>query len=267
MHRTIIAVALLLVLLAGVALADGDLGKAKPLPAKSLVTLYEHWLEKPYEYMFDRSSTGLTVGQKDYGTYQGGINGIMKYGSLPEAAAKLLKLATPSFGDLRPIEKLTRLAIYVKEDSSGRAFSHFNPALVRWGYANLIPKPEAKILGNTCRAYYDKVFSRYFRLMTESYLYLDRGKLWDKEKQAYATAIKTKRAGIPYLEQRYAGVLSGYSLSRNGTNFTPSMAIGFWVRRKMDNTAGDLWAGLSRLMKAYDGAFLAKAQKGQVVPK
>jgi hypothetical protein len=249
------------VLLGGVAVAGGP-SKAKPLPAKSLVALYEHWLERPYEYMFDRSAKALTVGQNSYGQYLGGINGILKYGSLIDAAAKLLQLAKPSFGDLRPIEKLAALAIYVKEDSSGRTFSHFNPALVRWGYANLIPKPEAKILGHSCRTIYDKVFSRYFRLMTESYLYLERGKRWDKETAAYAKAIKTKRGGIPYLERRYAGLLSQYSVSRNGTNFTPPMAIGFWVRRKMDSTAADLWAGLSRLMKVYDGAFLAKAEKG-----
>ena len=252
--------AICVVLLAATALAAP--AKPRPLPAKSLLTLYEHWLESPYEYMFDRSSTALTVGQSSYGQYLGGINGILKYGSLIDAAAKLLQLAKPSFGDLRPIEKLAALTIYVKEDSSGRTFSHFNPALVRWGYANLIPKPGVKIAGHSCQTIYDKLFSRYFRLMAESYLYLERGKRWDKETAAYAKAIKTKRGGIPYLERRYAGLLSQYSVSRNGTNFTPPMAIGFWVRRKMDSTAADLWAGLSRLMKVYDGAFLAKAQKG-----
>ena len=236
-------------------------GGAKLSP-KSVQKLYESWFQKPYEYMFDRSASKLTVGQKDFGTYQGGINGILKYGSLIDAAAKAVGLPSASFGDLKPIERLARLAVYVQQDATGLTYSQFNPALIRWGHQNLIPKPQTKLLNQTCRVIYDKIFSRFFRLMTESYLYLDQGQRWDKEVAAYKQAIKLKRAGLPYLHQRFAGVLSQYNLPRDGTSFTPPMALGFWVRRRMDTTSGELWTGLGKLMASYDGPYWSKLQKG-----
>ncbi len=238
-------------------------GKGAALTPKNLQRLYESWFEKPYEYMFDRSASKLTVGQKDLGTFQGGINGILKYGSLIDAAAKVAGLPSPGFGDLKPIERLSRLAVYVQQDTSGLTYSQFNPALIRWGHQNLIPKPQQKLLNHTYRVVYEKLFARFFRLMAESYLHLEKGKLWDKEVAAYKQAIKLKRAGLPYLHQRYAGLLAQYNLPRDGTSFTPPMAFGFWVRRRMDSTAGELWTGLSKLMASYDGAYFGKLQKSR----
>jgi hypothetical protein len=255
-----------ILLLGTVASAGEDPARGKAgskLAPRTVQKLYEHWFEKPYEYMFDRSSSKLTVGQRDYGTFQGGINGILKYGSLIDAAAKSVGLPSPGFGDLKPIEKLAKLAIYVRQDASGLGYSQFNPGLIRWGHQNLIPKPQTKLLNHTYRVVYEKLFSRFFRLMAESYLHLERGKLWDKEVAAYKLAIKTKRAGLPYLHQRYAGALAQYSLPRDGTSFTPPMAIGFWVRRKMDSTAGELWTGLGKLMASFDGPYWSKLQKSR----
>jgi hypothetical protein len=251
-------------LLLGSAASAGEAparGKGAALAPKSLQKLYESWFEKPYEYMFERGANKLTVGQQDLGTFRGGIRGIVNYGSLIDAAAKVAGLPSPGFGDVKPIERLARLAVYAQQDTTGMTYSQFNPALIRWGHQNLIPKPQQKLLNQSYRVVYEKIFSRFFRLMTESYLHLEKGKLWDKEVAAYKQAIKLKRAGLPYLHQRYAGLLSHYKLPRDGTSFTPPMAFGFWVRRKMDGTAGELWTGLGKLMASYDSAYFSKLKR------
>ena len=39
------------------------------------------------------------------------------------------------------------------------------------------------------------------------------------------------------------------------------MAFGFWLRRTVDNTEGELWIGLRKLMRLYDPEWLATAKK------
>jgi hypothetical protein len=48
-------------------------GAGKPLGAKDLLALYEHWFDKPYEHMFDQSTVALTISGRDYGVFQAGI--------------------------------------------------------------------------------------------------------------------------------------------------------------------------------------------------
>jgi hypothetical protein len=267
MHPSIRLVVVLVLLVVGpLALAgeDGALesGKGNAVPRAALLTIYAHWFEKPYEYMFDSDGASTTVRGKSYGMLKGGINGILKYGALTDAVAKHLKQRAPSFGDLRPIEKLAGLTIHARGETEGLSIGRYNAALIRWGYQNLIPSPGDMVAGLKCQALYDGVFQRFFRLMTDAYLYLDKGRRWDKERAAYEKAMKRPRFdGINYLQGRYGNALPDYTLSQDGTAFTAPMGIGFWLRRKMDGTAGEVWTGLGKLMALYDAAWMTARSK------
>jgi hypothetical protein len=267
MHTSIrLGIIVMLFALGPLALAGEDgvqeSGKGKAVSRAALLTIYAHWFEKPYEYMFDSDGASTTVRGKSYGMLKGGINGILKYGALTDAVAKHLKQRSPSFGDLRPIAKLAGLEIQARGETEGLPFGRYNAAIIRWGYQNLIPSPNDQVAGLKCQALYDGVFQRFFRLTADAYLYLDKGKLWDKERAAYQKAMKRPRFdGINYLQGRYGNALPGYTLSQDGTAFTAPMGIGFWLRRKMDGTAGEVWTGLGKLMALYDAAWMATRAK------
>jgi hypothetical protein len=228
----------------------------RPVTAKELLAIYGHWFDRPYEYMFDRSNPVLTVGNQGYGVFLAGIDGIVLYGGITKAIAAHSQQPKRGFYNLRPIERLSGLKIHRQRASSERSFSRFNPAIVRWGHQNLIPDPQAGLLGQPCQKIYDRLFSRFFRLMVESRLYLQRKQSQRKEQAAYLKAMKRRRFdGIDYLQKRFSGALPNYDIDQDGTNFTPAMAIGFWIRRGIDGTADELWTGLTKLMQLYDGSW------------
>ena len=210
-------------------------GPGKPLDPGALLSVYGHWFDSPYEYMFDRGTPRLTVKGR-------------------------------AFGDLRPMEQLSGLKIYTRRSQTGRDFSRFNPNIVRWGYRNLIPDPGARLLGHRCQKIYDKLFARFFRLMAVSHLHLERGALWKQETRAYLRAMKRRRFdGIDYLQQRFTGALPALDLAQDGTRFTAPMALGFWIRRRIDGTADELWTGLALLLGRYDARWLARQRRQQTL--
>jgi len=236
----------------------------KPVSRGQLLGIAGHFWDSPYQYMFERSGNRvLTIKGKRYGEFTAGVNGIMSYGGLGEAAALQLQLGKPSFGDLSAIEQLSGLKIYSDRDHSGRSFSRYNPKIIRWGYEYLIPDPRARVAGHTCQRIYDTIFARFFRLMAASHRHLERGKLWDKEKKAYLKALRARGFdGLAYLHRRFAGVLGQHDRPRDAASFTVPMAIGFWLRRHDDGTASELWTGLTRLLGRYDRRFLDSLRRG-----
>ena len=240
-------------------------GSRKPVPQKvkgkvpgtTVHAIYHHWFTRPYEYMFDRNKTVLSVRGRNYGRFMAGIDGIVLYGGVASAAAKHLKLkGRHRFYDLKPIEKLSGHKVYLRKSNSHRTFSRFNPKLIRWGHRNLIPAPQDRLQGHTFQTIYDAIFSRFFRLMADSYLFLHHKRSVKQEARAYLRAMKRRKfAGIAYLQNRYRGDLQAYSCQQDGTNFTPQMAVGFWIRRSVDRTDRELYAGLQRVMTLYDGVW------------
>lgn len=240
-------------------------GVGSSLSEKDLVAIYSAWFDSPYPYMFDRAAgkSVVTIKGRDYGVFLGGISGIVRYGSISEGAALHLKLPKPrTVYDLKPLEKLAQLKIHTKKTNTIRRFNHYNPKIIRWGHQNLIPNPKGKVWGHTFQQLYDSVFSRFFRLMAESYLHLHGKKGPNKEVRAYLRAMKRKGFdGIDYLQQQFANALPGYRVPQNGTNFTAPMAIGFWIRRSVDKTDGELWTGLQKLLQRYDRSWWVKTKK------
>ncbi len=225
-----------------------------PLSLEAMTAIYNNWWSSPYEYMFKgdgRCNEGLEIGKHTFCSFDAGMDGIMHYGGLSYATADYLKTSSQSWGDLTPIATLSGLPIRSKP---GGGFKHINPDLIKWGHNNLIPDPNMELYGHTCQKIYNTVFTRFFRLMTESYVHLQKEMNWQQEVDAYQLA--TMKEGnlnmIDYLNDRYGRYLRKYEREYDGTNMTNGMAFGFWLRRGLDGTHDELYVGLEKLMMIYD---------------
>jgi len=222
-----------------------------------LATLGACWFRKPYGYMFSTASP-VTVGDRSFGMLLAGINGILYYGDLNQCFAEQMETGVTSYKDNQPFEKMSGLPLYSDQMFETQPFGFYNPDLVVWGYTNLIPATTDPIAGVPAQTLYTGVFSRFFRMMTESYLHLVISGTYQQEMDAYwDMATSGKKDGIDYLQARYAGVLPDYGGTWDGTTMTPQMAIGFWLRRGQDGTSDELWTGLKKVMLRFDGEWYA----------
>lgn len=217
------------------------------------------WFESPYSYMFDYGNP-VEINGKEYGRFRAGIGGIMFYGSLDQCLQRLASYKGISLDGLEPFEALSGEPLQ-KSGEWDHSFKNINPKIVRWGYENLIPDPKSKVGGAACQLIYDRVFYRFFRVMTKSYLYLDKNGIFDQETFAYIKDTKAGADGIDWLNKRYSvvGSLIPFELNEDGTNMTVPMAVGFWLRRHADGSDKELWKGLTMLMEKYDKDWLKKA--------
>lgn len=222
-----------------------------------VATIGACWFRKPYSYMFSTSSP-VTVGEQSFGMLLAGINGILYYGDLNQCFAEQLETGVTSYSDNQPFEKMSGLPIHSDQMDGSQPFGFYNPDLIVWGHENLIPAQTDLIAGVPAQTIYTGVFSRFFRMMTESYLHLVQSGTYRQEMDAYwKVAAAQKQDGIDYLQARYHGVLSSYGGSWDGTSMTPQMAIGFWLRRGLDGTNDELWTGLKKVMLRFDGEWYA----------
>lgn len=210
------------------------------------------WFESPYDYMFG-GGPSVQVGAGTYGQFTGGISGILYYGDLNECVAEHVGTQTASYSDNAPFAELAGVPLYSDLMDDSKPFGFFNPDLVRWGHENLIPPATATVAGVAVTTIYSVVFSRFFRLITESYLWLVQSGNWRKEQDEYWKMAQKKNVwGVEWLQKRYAGALKPYDIGWDGTCMTPQMAIGFWLRRSLDGTSDELWTGLKKVMTRFD---------------
>jgi hypothetical protein len=226
-----------------------------PVSAELLVRICEQFFAQPYSYMFD-STNAIKVGQRRFGTFTAGVKGIMLYGGLTGAISAVMGATKRDFYEMSPLEDLSRLKIHRPSAKDGRSqFRSIKPEIVRWGHQNLIPPPSQKILRVPAQRIYDHIFQRFFRTMTATYHYLESRAA--AEEKAYLSGMtRPKFDGLSFLQQRYANVLTAYDRQADGTAMTVPMALGFWLRRGIDGSKAEVWRGLQKLMRSYDGKWL-----------
>ncbi len=196
----------------------------------------------------------LRIKKKEFGTYMAGVRGILFYSNIVDKVAEIQKTAraTHDFEDVMPWEKLAGMKVCLQKALSRFGFSKYNPDFLRWARENLIPDPQLEYGGVKFKKIYRTVFRRFFRLMMES-AFLVNGLDIPKETEEYRNAARNaKFDALDYLPRRFPEALSTFRVDADGEKLTPPMAIGFWLRRHMDGTAGELLDGLKAFMKAYD---------------
>ncbi len=237
------------------------------LPDATLRQLYACWFESPYEYMFEPPQDGersLPIPGLSAGQYMAGVSGILDYGSLTRCVGELSETKQSSFSSLEPLEALAGMPIRedVHEDGyqPGR-FDRYQAEAVAWGAGALVPAPDLETVeGWTAAGLYQVGFSRFFRLMTHSYLDLIARDALDGDRDRYLAATASGQDGIDWLHAHYGGRLSEYGGFYDGTQMTAGMAYGFWLRRSDDGSADALWTALRDFMRLYDASWFARLE-------
>ena len=243
---------------------EGERVPGRPLSAAELSTLYECWFAQPYEFMFGAGTPRTVhVGGGEWGRFTAGVKGIIDYGSLAGCFGQMTGVGDRPFGDHQAFADFSGIAVLAASESAERPFAFYDPAIVRWGHTYLVPEPDARLGNHTTLEVYEVVFSRWFRLMAESYAALQHMD-YPAEQRAYLAMANEKTTdAIPWLEQRYGNALPGhpYGGANDGTQWTVSMSFGFWLRRGIDGTHAELWIGLKKLLSRYDKAFLEQLSR------
>ena len=237
----------------------------KRITEEEKVKLVEEWFSSPYEYMFEiteYNSSGSMLTFLVDGEYQfmAGINGILYYGGIISSIREVFSYSDYSgFTDYTAIEKLSGIKCFTKtEYEDNTAFNYLNPEIIGWGYEQL-PSPKLKIQEYTCQKIYESVFSRFFRMMTEAYIYVNIDNDTDKLRKEYKKKMyNSDYQGLSIIEELYEGALPQYYVPRDGTYMTTAMAIAFWIRRDIDGSSDELWNKLQKFMKTYDKKWLKK---------
>jgi hypothetical protein len=217
-------------------------------------TLYRCWFERPYEYMFGHVGAPLEIAHREYGMMMAGIRGILYYGALNECAGRLVGRAPTSYTDTGPIGSLAGISVTLANPSL--PFETVNPDIIVWARARLLPSAEQSIEGIPIQLVYDRVFSRFFRLMGESLFYLLDSTSIDVEANTYIQSVDRPGIdGVGWLTVRYAG-MPAHGGSWDGTTLTAPMAAGFWLRRELDGSLPACWHGLRDVFERYDRAWL-----------
>lgn len=157
-----------------------------------------------------------------------------------------------AWNSVEGFETLSGLSARERNDEFG--FDYYNPDFVNWGIENIVPEPNNVIGTYLAQEIYDQSLSRFFRINADAYLWLlEQG--YPLHQGQYVDAMGTVDfEGTYYLERRYRGVLPEYVDEETFYygDWTPEIAIGFWLRRGLDGTSDELWAGLNQLLNTYD---------------
>ncbi len=238
--------------------------KGNYFPQDKFDDFYSIWFVSPYEYMFKyffyqdvyNVEGTIYIAGNVYGQFMAGINGIVLYGGVLDCMYEYLgEDKNFRFYDLDIVKRFTGLPVFRYEG----AFGYYNSDIVVWTYTHMIPNPDDIISGRTSQEIYDVVFSRFFRLMTESYIYLNDAGIYEQEKNAYfKNVIEKEKYALGYLDNRFPEIFPQYGCQRGQSYWTEGMSFGFWLRRGIDGTDDEFWTGLKKVMLLYDKDWFEK---------
>ena len=167
-------------------------------------------------------------------------------------------------------------------------FGHYNPQFVKWMGDHLIPGETDAAFRARTQDTYDRAVAPLARIawLTHLKLVAYNGCALAEERgyQAAIAAARDGGAGVDY-ERWFFFMNPGFCDHANDPDLlfnqgfdggvdgnVVKTTVGFWLRRRMDGTEDEFVAGLTRLLKTYDAAWLAKAklpepEKAQPAPK
>ena len=143
-------------------------------------------------------------------------------------------------------------------------------AVTRW--SAMLPAPNTPFQSTTTKEIYQSIFVHFARQLAHAYVYLVNEGIADHA-QAYRHAYENdttdyQNAGFEHLRTTYpnpipdtsapmAQMLSDTELAQSDYGyFTPSMAVGFWLRRHIDGSDEVLWKVALDILEQYDTEWL-----------
>jgi hypothetical protein len=239
--------------------SEPDVSNGRKISDDTIDDFYNTFFTDTYfkdqsDYNFDYSGNVLEVGEGiRLGLYKRGISYIKP--DFNEAVKKFQGFSNYDYE--RYVYELTGLALYdskatdYENENNGTAFNYLNPEIITWAEQNLLPKTGHEVLGYTAQDFYDKCFSRMMRMAVLSRLHLLQNE-YEGEATLYQQAATGEEFyGPRYLNDRFGElVLDDYCTDETWEG-SPEF-IGFWLRRKIDNTDQQCWDALYGIMQKYD---------------
>ncbi len=160
--------------------------------------------------------------------------------------------------------KISGRGIYLNLEDQELPFYGLNPGFVRWLHEYMLPEPGSEYLGQTSKALYDGMFRRAVWQLATAHEYFESEAQYDQEAQAYLDAIRQQGFyGPGYLYKTYMeGVSSDPIFAKLYNTFPPTdgeyfyfteeVAIGFWLRRRLDGSDDEVWTLLKTVLEKYD---------------
>jgi hypothetical protein len=222
------------------------------------------------EYMFDYTGDAMTIPAGDPNELDGRIAMYkLNYTDLSYYAYDAIKRFQEFDGynyeiylwELSGINLYKSKARAYEFAGNGTRFNQLNPQMIAWVDTYLVPSPDLNILGYRAQDYYDKVFRRMARMAAASYLYISNND-YVNEAEYYKTAAEEQEEfyGPGYLNNRFSPMdLDEFEVKAEGWADC-SQFIGFWLRRKIDNTDYKCWASFRKAMLLYDKDWLLQAE-------
>ena len=227
-----------------------------PFQQENLIQLYDEVLAENHYYL-----DGMQLNGVNYFVYDSRMNYyLMRHTSSNEVDQN----SYSEWYSLEGFEIVSGRQVTLEENKE-YDFNYYNPDFIAWGVENMVPDPENSIGGMLAREIYQNCYSRFFRLNTEAYLWLEQNGYEIHQGQYVDAMQNVDFEGLNYLERRYRGELDHYTdeHTRYWGDWTPELAIGFWLRRGLDGTHDELWEGLMKVLETYDAEWLAEIQEGQ----
>jgi energy-coupling factor transporter ATP-binding protein EcfA2 len=165
-------------------------------------------------------------------------------------------------------------------------FGRYNPAFVRWGTEHLIPAASDPAFREITAPIYQKHLKEIARLYYLAHLYVEQhipevsalrakylesirerqGRPWEDSElnpnlvydtfaRFFAEQYGTGKKGSWFDGSTRPAKLSYRWVTEKGGYYAYA-APGFWIRRQIDGTAPDFFAGLKKLLETYDAEFL-----------
>jgi hypothetical protein len=162
-------------------------------------------------------------------------------------------------------------------------FGRYNPAFVRWASDNLIPAASDPAFRKLTAPVYQKQLKEAARIYYLAYLNVEKrrpeaeairakylesvqahhgvhrheGKPDDSFNAGPGQVLQTKFSE-PFEKEFTKGeeTSRSYRWTTDQAFYFASTAPGFWIRRQIDGTAPDFFAGLKKLLETYDADFL-----------
>jgi hypothetical protein len=129
--------------------------------------------------------------------------------------------------------------------NNGRKFGHYNPNFVTNLSELVLPQRDDE-LRQHFQSYYDKYLKFRAREYLRAYLFLERNpETKSSALKQYKDQMANPDSNGPLIHDKSWG-------TGDGETIVFSTAVAFWLRRSMDQTIDEFFAGLSRLFEVFD---------------
>ena len=148
-----------------------------------------------------------------------------------------------------------KLALHDQHD-----FGRYNPAFVRWLVDNAVPAATNDALRASTQAVYDKYVRQLARVYFVVHETMEARPAWKKrERVIYLRTMDEKNPDWSSYYEKFSEFLGDGDHAWGG--YDPNLqsaSVAFWLRRDVDNTGPLFLEGLTKLLRAYDGAWWAQ---------